>query len=46
MGRILIKNARAVNENKQFETDMLIENGVINSMDKDISHDNDRVVDF
>ncbi|MGD1945830.1 MAG: dihydroorotase [Croceivirga sp.] len=46
MGRILIKNARAVNENKQFETDMLIENGVIIRMDKDISHDNASVVDF
>ena len=44
--KTLIKNARIVNENQIFESDLLIENDLISKIDKNISEDNiDRIID-
>ncbi|MGB5667847.1 MAG: dihydroorotase, partial [Maribacter sp.] len=44
MGKILIKNAKVVNENKIFESDILIENDIIIKVDKDISSQNATII--
>lgn len=46
MKTILIKNANAVNEGKQFETDVLIKGDFIERLDVDISHDTAEVIEF
>ena len=46
MGRILIKNARIVNENKIFESDVLLQNEKIVKIDKHISDKSARYVDI
>ena len=46
MGKILLKNTIAVNEGKQVETDVLIENDLIVRLDSDISDDQAKVIDF
>lgn len=46
MKRVLIKNAIAINEGKQFETDLLIKGDFIEKMASDISNDNAEVIDF
>jgi len=46
MGRILIKNARIVNENKIFESDVLLQNETILRIDRDISDDNAKHIDI
>lgn len=46
MGRILIKNARIVNENKIFESDVLLQNEKIEKIDKHISDKSARYVDI
>jgi dihydroorotase len=44
--KILIKNAKIINENQIFESDLLIENDVIKKIEKNISEDNiDRIID-
>ncbi|MBD8017128.1 dihydroorotase [Kaistella pullorum] len=43
--KILIKNARIVNENQIVESDLLIENDLIHTIGKDIVADADRVID-
>ena len=45
MGEILIKNAKVVNENKIFESDILLDDELIVRIDKDISSDNAEVID-
>ncbi|NNK18699.1 MAG: dihydroorotase [Maribacter sp.] len=45
MGEILIKNAKIVNANKIFESDILLDNELIVRIDRDISNDNARVID-
>ena len=45
MGEILIKNAKVVNENKIFESDILLDDKLIVRIDKDISSDNAEVID-
>lgn len=46
MDRILLKNAKLVNENKVLEKDVLIENDTIARVDNDISHPTAKLVDF
>ena len=46
MGKILLKNATAVNEGTQFETDVLINGERIVRLDKDISDSNAVTIDF
>lgn len=46
MKTILIKNAKAVNEGKQFETDVLIKGDFIEKLESHISHDTAEVIDF
>lgn len=46
MGRILLKNTLAVSEGKRFETDVLIEDQKIARLDRDISSDNAKTIDF
>lgn len=46
MGRILIKNARIVNENKIFESDVLLQNEKIVKIDKNISDQSARHIDI
>ena len=46
MGKILIKNATAVNEGLIFETDVLIEGDLISRVDRDISDEHADVIDF
>ena len=46
MGKILIKNATAVNEGLIFETDVLIEGDLITQVDRDISDEHADVIDF
>ena len=46
MGKILLKNARAINEGKQFETDVLIEGERIVRLDRDISDSVAKTIDF
>lgn len=45
MKRILIKNARIVNENQIFEGDVLIKNDIIHKIGKNISVDNAEVIE-
>ncbi len=45
MGKILIKNAKVVNGNKIFESDILLDDELIVRIDKDISSDNAEVID-
>ncbi|MEO0527237.1 MAG: dihydroorotase [Bacteroidota bacterium] len=45
MSEILIKNAKLVNENSQFEGDVLIKEDLILKIDKDISSPNAQVID-
>ena len=45
MGRILIKNAKVVNENSIFESDVLLEDDRIVRVDVDISDANAKVID-
>lgn len=46
MSSILILNGTLVNENKIFEADIYIENGLIHTIDKDLQHKNaDQVID-
>ena len=46
MNKILIKNATIVNEDKIFESDLLIVNDIISQIDKNISKSNDyKVID-
>ncbi|MBT8297646.1 MAG: amidohydrolase family protein, partial [Maribacter sp.] len=45
MGEILIKNAKIVNANKIFESDILLDNELIVRIDRDISSDNAKVID-
>ncbi|EAQ99895.1 dihydroorotase [Maribacter sp. HTCC2170] len=44
MGRVLIKNAKVVNENKIFESDVLLEDELIIKVEKDISDSNAKVI--
>ncbi len=46
MGRILIKNAKVVNENSIFESDVLLEDDRIVRIDTDISDANAEVIDL
>jgi len=46
MGKVLLKNAKAVNEGQVFETDLLIEGERISRMDRDITEENAKIVDF
>ena len=44
--KILIKNAKIVNENQIFESDLLIENGLISKIGKNISEEGvDKIID-
>ena len=43
--KILIKNATVINENERFESDLLIENGLISKIGKEITTEADRVID-
>lgn len=44
--KILIKNAKIVNENQIFTSDLLIENDLISKIDKDLSDENvDQIID-
>ena len=44
--KILIKNAKIVNENQIFTSDLLIENDLISKIDKDLSDENvDHIID-
>ena len=44
--KILIQNAKIINENQIFESDLLIENDVIKKIEKNISEDNmNRIID-
>ncbi|RFZ84682.1 dihydroorotase [Mucilaginibacter terrenus] len=44
MGTILIKSATVVNEGKQIIADVLVKDGLINRIDKEISSNADRVI--
>ncbi|MEA1787167.1 dihydroorotase [Arenibacter sp. GZD96] len=46
MGHILIKNAKVVNENRIFESDLLLQDDLIVKMDKEISAANAQVIDL
>ncbi len=46
MGKILLKNTKAVNEGVQFETDVLIEGDRIARVDRDISDNGAKTIDF
>lgn len=46
MGRILLKNAKIVNGNNVFESDILLEDDSIKRMDSDISDDHAKVIDL
>lgn len=46
MGKVLLKNAKAINEGKQFETDVLIEGERIARLDRDISDSSANVIDL
>lgn len=46
MKPILIKHAKAVNEGKIFETDVLIIDGLINKLGLNLSHETATIVDF
>ncbi|WP_306012459.1 MULTISPECIES: dihydroorotase [unclassified Allomuricauda] len=46
MSRILLKNAKIVNENRIFESDVLLEGDFISRIDSDISDANAQVIDL
>lgn len=46
MSRILLKNAKVVNENSIFETDVLLDGDFIVRIDTDITDDNAKVIDL
>ena len=46
MGRILLKNATIVNENKIFESDILIQDDLIQRIDLDITDPNAEIIDL
>ncbi|MFH6603412.1 dihydroorotase [Maribacter algicola] len=46
MDRILIKNARIVNENRVFESDVLLQDKIISRIDRDISDDKAEHIDL
>ena len=46
MGKILLKNAKAINEGKKFETDVLVEGERIVRLDRDISDTTAKTIDF
>lgn len=46
MSRTLLKNAKVVNENSIFETDMLLEGDYITRIDADISDQNAQIIDL
>ncbi|GLU43547.1 dihydroorotase [Allomuricauda sp. NBRC 101325] len=46
MSKILLKNAKVVNENSVFESDILLENDIIARIDSDISDTNATVIDL
>ncbi|SDQ08162.1 dihydroorotase [Flagellimonas zhangzhouensis] len=46
MSKILLKNAKVVNENSVFESDILLENDIIARIDSDISDANATVIDL
>jgi len=45
MGKILIKNASIVSDNKVFEGDLLIQDGLIQRIDSSIDANNADVID-
>ena len=45
MGKVLIKNAKVVNEYKIFEGDLLIEDELIARIDKNIGDKNTKIID-
>ena len=46
MSKILLKNATIVNENKVFESDVLIDGEQISRIDRDISSENAKIIDL
>ena len=46
MPKTIIKNAKAVNENKIFETDVLLDGDFIERLDSDISDTNAKLIDL
>ena len=46
MSKILLKNAKIVNENSIFESDVLLDGDFISRIDSDISDANARVIDL
>ena len=46
MSKILLKNATIVNENKVFESDVLIDGEQITRIDRDISSENAKIIDL
>lgn len=46
MSKIIVKNAKVVNENRTFETDILIDGDHITRIDRDISDANAEVIDM
>lgn len=46
MSKILLKNATIVNENKVFESDVLIDGEQISRIDRDISSENAKILDL
>lgn len=45
MGKVLIKNAKVVNDNKIFEGDILIEDDIIQKIGKNLSEVNSKLID-
>ncbi|MCK5441056.1 MAG: dihydroorotase [Maribacter sp.] len=45
MGKVLIKNAKVVNENKIFEGDILVEDDIIQKIGKNLSDVNSKLID-
>lgn len=45
MPTLLIKNATLINEDESFVSDVLIEDGLITQIDRDITHDTAKVID-
>ncbi|MCL6267558.1 dihydroorotase [Flagellimonas myxillae] len=46
MSKILLKNAKIVNENRVFESDLLLQDGFISRIDGDISDEHAQVIDL
>jgi len=46
MGKVLLKNAKAVSAGRQFETDVLIKGEKIDRLDRDISESTAKIIDF